>query len=108
QHRARTLELLDDMGVVRADEVLEHARATGGAQALGAVDVLERDGDTRKGCRLPARKTVICASGARERALLVDRDEGVQILEARDPRKASPGQLDRGDLAGGERRRKLG
>ena len=45
QHRPGPVELLDDVRVVGADKVLQYPRAAGGVDALGAVDVLERDRD---------------------------------------------------------------
>ena len=45
QHRAGLAQRAGDGGVVGRDEVLEDARAGGGAHALGADDVLDRDRD---------------------------------------------------------------
>src|SRR5947209_15512785 len=51
QHRAGAVELLDHMGVVGADEALEHLRAAGGAHAARAQNVLvgERNPGERAG-----------------------------------------------------------
>ena len=66
------VELLDHVRVVGADEVRQHPRAAGGAQALGAEDVLVRDRDAgRAGRASPRRAPLVGRAGLREARLLV-------------------------------------
>ena len=109
QHRARAVELLDDVGVVGADEVGEHARAAGGEQVARAEDVLVRDRDAGQRPGLALRPARVGAARVGEAARRVDRDEGIQLaVELRDALEMELRQLDRRKLPGGQRRRELG
>jgi hypothetical protein len=108
QHRARAVELLDDVGVVGANKVGEHARAAGREQVARAVDVLVRDRDTGQRPGPALRPARVGAARVGEAARLVDRDEGIQLaVELRDALEIELRQLDGGKLPGGQRHREL-
>ena len=102
-HRASGVELFNHRGVIGGDEAIEYPRAAGRAHAIGAEDVLVRDGHTGQRSGFAARAARIGSPGLGKGALGGDGDEGVQLrIEALDTRQQGAGQFFAAERAGGQ------
>ena len=72
------LQLRDHRGVVGRDEVVEHARAAGGAHTRGAEDVLVRDRHAGEGPAVSGRERPVGRRGIAQRLLARHGDEGIE------------------------------
>jgi hypothetical protein len=83
--------------VVGADEILQYARAAGGVDPLGAVDVLERDRQAGERACVAAAASFVSAPGLVEGEVTrpLGPDEGVQLaVHLRDAVEEEARQLD--------------
>ena len=98
------MQLADDGGVVGGDKILQHLRATGGAPAFGAEQVLVGDGQAGQRTGVTGGQAGIGSLCFGQRFCAVDSDEGVERrVQALDAVKVMRGQFDAGHLLRGQR-----
>ncbi len=75
------------MRVIRRDEIFQHARAAGGAPAVGTENIFLGKGNTRQRLRLPGGNAGIGGTGLRQTAFGVDANvsvkRGIERIHAR-------------------------
>ena len=100
EDRAVAQQVGTDGAFIRRHERVEDAAAGGGAHALGAEQVLDRQRNAGERRELAARECRIRRIGLRQRALAGHRDEGIQPrIERIDRREMCLGQFARGEFA---------
>src|SRR3546814_14348661 len=73
------MQFLDDGGVVRGDERIEHLRRAAGPDAQRAEDVLLREWNAGQQRRIVARDPRVGGLGVLERTFFGDGDEAVEF-----------------------------
>jgi hypothetical protein len=94
---------MDHRRVVGRDEIGQHFRTAGRRPALGTKDILLGDGNAGQRAGRTGCDAGIGGTRHGQRLLAVDGDEGVDIgIQALDAVEEQRGQLDAGNLLGGQ------
>src|SRR5690606_33799439 len=98
------IELLDHVGVIGGNEVLQHLRGAGGAHVASAEDVLVRQRDAGQRTLFAFGANVVGGLGLRQRQFLADSHIGVDgAIESVDAVEVIAGEFQAGKFTAVQR-----